>query len=354
MSDSSTAEGGPRSLAGARCWIISDGKAGHESQSRGVAEALGADVEVKRIAPRRLWALIAPWGPVDPRERFGSSGSTFAPPWPQIAIATGRGTIPYIRALKRAAGPAVFTVALQDPRAGARVADLVWVPEHDALRAANVVTSTTAPHAFSASRLEALRARVPDDIARLPWPRVAMFVGGPSRAWRFSTADEARLVAIARSLDRSGASLLVTTSRRTPPSLTAALDAATATAPRIFYKGEGPNRYADFLAHADVIVVTGDSVSMTGEACATGRPVWVFMPSGGSAKFERFHEALRAHGATKRCGEVVDPHLSWTYAPLRSADQIARAIEARYERRKTMLSGLIAGNAPEAPKGRET
>ncbi len=78
------------------------------------------------------------------------------------------------------------------------------------------------------------------------------------------------------------------------------MDKATAGAPRILWDGKGENPYATFLAHADALIVTADSVNMNGEAAATGKPVYVFEPSAGSAKFRRFHrdfESLRSHPA---------------------------------------------------------
>lgn len=319
-------------------WIISDGKAGHESQSRGVAAALGSEPVVKFIAPRRTWRVLAPWGPVDPAERFGQPGSTFAPPWPDVAIATGRATVPYLRRLKRVAGAGVFTVALQDPRTGCGAADLVWVPDHDKLRGANVINTPTSPHAFSPERLAALRAQCPPEIAALPGPRVAVLLGGNSKVFRFSADDAARLGRALAALAEKGASFLVTGSRRTPPDVVAAVDQATAAAPRVFYRGEGDNPYAQFLAHADALVVTGDSVSMTGEACATGRPVLVFMPSGGSDKFKRFHAALAAVGATAALSETPADVPRGQRVPLFSSRIIADEILTRLARRRGMLA----------------
>ncbi len=77
-------------------------------QARGVADALGLDYLMHRVEPKGLYKVMAPFGPVDRAERFGELGSRFAPPWPEIAIATGRASIPYIRALKRQAGPSTL------------------------------------------------------------------------------------------------------------------------------------------------------------------------------------------------------------------------------------------------------
>jgi hypothetical protein len=317
----------------ARGWLITDGKAGMDVQARGVADALNLDYEMKRVEPRGVWALAAPWGPVAPSERLGQLGSLFAPPWPDIAIATGRASIPYIRALKRLAGAETFTVVLQDPKTGAGTADLIWVPEHDRRRGANVITTLTAPHSFLPARLASLRADVPADIAALPGPRIAVILGGKNGVYTFTTADDERFETALASLGRRGASFMVTPSRRTHQRLIRAVERATEGCPRIIWDGRGPNPYPQFLAHADALIVTADSVNMCGEACATGRPVYVFTPSGGSPKFTRFHAGLAAAGATRPMPNhfaVID---AWAYAPIDSAATIAAEVRARLPRR---------------------
>lgn len=327
----------PRPLSGARAWVITDGKMGMNVQARGVADALGLAYETKIVTPTGLARIVAPWGPVARRDRFGADGSQFAPPWPIVAIATGRAAIPYIRALKKKAGARTFTVVLQDPKTGPNVADLIWVPEHDRLRGRNVVTTLTAPHSFSRTRLAELAATVPPEIASLPGPRVAVVLGGKNAVYKFRDEDDDRFEASLRSLGRLGASFMITPSRRTHPRLLRKVDAATHSSPRILWDGEGTNPYPGFLAHADFLIVTADSVNMCGEACATGKPVFVFSPSGGSAKFSRFHEALSGHGATRPLPENFDALPAWSYEPLDSAARIAREIEERWVRRAAML-----------------
>lgn len=318
-----------RPLQGLSAWIITTGAAGMDTQTRGVAEALGLAYEMKPIAPRGLYKLFAPWGPVAPSERIGEGGSTFAPPWPDVAIGLGRSAVPYLRAIRRRSH-ATFTLQMLDTRAGLGAADLIWVPKHDPLGGANVITTLTAPHGFTAERLAALRAAMPADIAGLPGPRVAVILGGKNAVYDFRAEDDMRFASALKSLGDLGVSFMVTTSRRTHARLREVTDEATRAFPRIFWEGEGPNPYPQFLAQADALVVTADSVNMTGEAAATGRPVLVFTPSAGSAKFRRFHAALEAHGATRPLPERVAALPQWSYAPLFSADQIAREVEQRW------------------------
>src|SRR3984957_5513267 len=155
---------------GVRVLVLGSGKIGHEINALGVVEALGAPFELRRVKPRGLFARLAPYGPIDPRDRPGAAGSILSHPLPDVAIASGRVTVPYMRALKRAAGRGVFTGFLQDPRHGRADMDLIWVPEHDRLRGANVVTTLTSPHPFSPARIAAARAAPDPRVAPPPRP----------------------------------------------------------------------------------------------------------------------------------------------------------------------------------------
>ena len=328
-----------QAVAGRRGWIISDGKAGHEAQARGVAEALGLAVEIKRVMPGAPWSLLSPWGPVAPSERFGSPASPFHPPWPDFAFAIGRLTIPYIRKLKQMAGLATYTVILLDPKVSAKTADLFWVPEHDKLRGPNVITTLTAPHTFSPRRLSELRTRVPAEIAALPAPRVAVLLGGPNGDFRYTPASVALLASALQSLAALGAGLMITPSRRTPADVVSFVRDEIRGQPHLFWDGQGENPYAQFLAQADALVVPADSVNMTGEPCATGKPIYVFEPEGGSPKFARFHDALRRYGATRPLPARFEGLETWTYPPLDSGTAIAAEIARRWSKRRQMLGG---------------
>jgi hypothetical protein len=326
--------------AGLSGWIISDGKIGNEVQTRGVFDALGLDYVVKRVQPKGIWHAMSPWGPVSPGERFGTAASQFHPPWPQFAISIGRLTTPYLRKVRRSARFATYAVILQDPKITAGAADLFWVPQHDRRRGANVITTLTAPHSFSPERLRDLRAHVPQSLSQLPSPRVAVLLGGPNGDYHYTAAALERLASALRSLVALGAGLMITPSRRTPADITAFVRAVTATAGCFFWDGENDNPYQYFLAHADMFISPADSVNMTGEPCATGRPVYVFEPDGGSAKFTRFHQALRQHGATRPLPDTFERLESWTYEPLNSSATIAKEITRRWLQRRNMLGAL--------------
>ena len=336
MSDASTP------LTGRTGWIISDGKAGNDVQSRAVFEALGLDVTIKSVSPQGWHKTLSPWLGVARAERFGAAGSLFQPPWPDFAVSIGRLTTPYIRELKRQAGAKTFTIILLDPKVSLKTADLFWVPEHDTLRGPNVITTLTTPHSFTKRRLSQLRERVPDAIASLPRPRVAVMLGGSNGDYVYSPAACERLAAALRALGSNGAGLMITPSRRTEAAIVETARKATEGMPRIFWDMTGPNPYPDFFAHADAFVAPADSVNMTSEPCATGQPVYVFYPDGGSAKFKRFHEALQRTGATRPLPAGLSRIEAWSYAPLNSAETIAQQIQERWQAKFPVPVSLLS------------
>ncbi len=311
-------------------WVVTDGKTGADVQCKGVAEALGIEYEMKKISPVIPWKWIAPWGPVAPWHKAEKPNSPLKSPWPDIAIAAGRASIPYLQEIRKAAGDKTFTVVLQDPRMGNKIADLIWVPEHDPLRGTNVITSVASPHSHNPKKLHAMRAAANNILDSLPYPRVMIAIGGPNGVYNFTSEPLNNFVNAIQDLGKLGASFMVTPSRRTPRDLLKIVEKATRDRPRVMWDGTGDNPYQQYLANADYLIVTADSINMTGEACATGRPVYVFTPDGGSSKFDKFHEAMRQYGATRPLPKTISQLEKWSYVPLDSACDIAREIERRW------------------------
>jgi mitochondrial fission protein ELM1 len=304
--------------------VLGSGKAGHEANAIGVAEALEAPYRIERPDPARLFAGLAPYGPVDPAVWRRLKPSTIGV---SVAIACGRATVPYLRKLKRERGADLFAVFLQDPRISRDLFDLIWVPEHDALRGANVLTTLTSPHPVTAARLAKLRASPDPILAGLPAPRAAVILGGPSRGANYSAADLRRLGAAVAGLSEQGFSVMATPSRRTPPEMLAEARNAARGRPSFVWDGSGENPYAAILALAEMILVTGDSANMVGEATATGAPVYVFSPaSGGDAKLRTMIDALKAQGAVRDFAGTFE---RFSYAPIDSSGAIAREIKRR-------------------------
>ncbi|GLR53180.1 mitochondrial fission ELM1 family protein [Shinella yambaruensis] len=283
-------------------WVLTDGKAGDEQPLIGLAEAMGSVPVLRRVAPRRAFTWLMPWGPIDPKDAPAKSGSPLAPPFPDICLATGRRAVPYLRRLK-ALAPATFCVLFKDPRTRRHGADLLIVQQHDAPRGANVLVVTTAPNRLSPERLADAHAAFAEALAPLPRPRVAVLVGGDSRHHRFTDADNDRFLRGLEARLEDGCGLMITTSRRTPAPLANALSGL-GNRPQVrFWDGTGENPLLAYLSWADEIVVTADSTNMVGEAAALSVPVQIFHPSGGHAKIDRLIAALSQEAVIGRFPE---------------------------------------------------
>lgn len=295
--------------------VLTDGRAGHEAQALGLAEALGLAPDIRAVAPGRPYEWLAPFGPPDPRD-----AAAFAPPYPDICIAAGRRTIPALRRLKRDSDGRTFTVYVNRPASGLQTADLIVAPRHDGLTGSNVVTPLTPPNRIAPARLAAARAAPDPRIAALPRPRVALIVGS-------AEGVEEDLDHIASTLRDAGCGVMATPSRRTPPALRRALHDALAARGGFCWDGSGENPYFSMLALADRIVVTGDSVSMIGDAVATGAPVHVIEPLVQRRKIRAFVTALEKAGAVR---VWRGPFEDWRYAPINSTPMVARRIADAY------------------------
>ncbi|MDO8606499.1 MAG: mitochondrial fission ELM1 family protein [Phaeospirillum sp.] len=314
-----------------RVWVLADDRVGNVSQCLGVAEALGLAYEVKTIRYNRLGALPNVLRGAGLLGVAGECRAGLVPPWPDLVIAAGRRTAPVARWIKRRSG--AFLAQIMDPGfPGRDDFDLIASPAHDRTAPGrNISEIVGAPHRVTPRRLEAEAALWRPRFAHLPRPWVAVIVGGATRRKPFPT-EMARALGerVAELAAASGGSVLLTTSRRTGAAQEQAL-AAALPEPRwlhLFGQG-GDNPYFAFLALADAIVVTGDSVSMCCEACAAPAPVFIWAPEGWvAAKHARLHARLFELGVAKPLTGAASFE-GWPRPRLDAAGDIARAIRER-------------------------
>lgn len=311
-------------------WVLTDGKAGDEQPLIGVAAALGAEPELRRVSPRPAFAFLMPSGPIDWKDRPSRPGSPLAPPFPDICLATGRRAIAYLRALKKAS-PETLTVCFKDPRTQRHGADLIVAQRHDRLFGKRVMNVITAPNRIDLERIAALRDLPPAELAALPHPRLAVLIGGDSRHHRFTADDITRLMEGLKARQAAGAALMITASRRTPAALKSALEALGRLPHVTVWNGTGDNPLLAYLALADEVIVTADSTNMLGEAASTGKPLQVFHPSGGHRKIDRFIAALSEIATV---GRFPDAEAKGDYPPVNTTREIATAIRRALEDRR--------------------
>ncbi len=317
-----------------KVWAVSDGRSGIEAQVVGLSDAIArlvpCEVTVKRVGWSGNTGRLPWWLNFLPRRWLvpesgipsGKDGD-----WPDLWIAAGRATLPLSIRARRWSGGKTFVVQIQDPRVPATMFDLVIPPKHDRLTGDNILPITGSPHRVTPRRLETEYAAFADVIDPMPHPRVAVLVGGKSKAFDLSSERAAQIAhSIQIPLEQDGGSLLMTFSRRTPEPARALMAARLRHLPGMVWDGEGPNPYFAFLAAADYILVTEDSTNMATEAASTGKPVFVLKMDGSSLKFRLFHEELESQGAARPYGGAFH---GWTYEPVNETDRAAREVLSR-------------------------
>ncbi len=303
-----------------RALIVTDGKMGDLAQCRGVAEALGTTAQEIVVKPGTLAALIsASVGD----NAFHAELADIADP-PDVVLASGRRAAPYLKAIKKRWGEATLTVFLKDPRTGAGTADLIWVPEHDRLRGPNVITTATGPHGHTAARRAKAASALRAQLTRYPRPWLGVLLGGATKRVGYEQATIDRLVDALRTASEGAGSVLITPSRRTPPTLTEAL--GTVHPHSWVWDGTGDNPYPGMLGACDAFLVTGDSHNMVSETLAVGKHTMVFRPAGLPKKFTRFLDAMERKGAITAPQTANFAH---TQPPIDATPIIADAIRAR-------------------------
>jgi mitochondrial fission protein ELM1 len=256
-----------------------------------------------------------------------AASDALTPPWPDLVISCGRKSIGPALEVKRRSGGRSYCVHIQNPHLPSSAFDLVVAATHDSLSGNNVIVTRGAIHRVTEARLKAAGAEYAETLAGLPRPLTVVLVGGSNRVYSMTpdaVADfTVKLAAFAAS---TGGGLAVTPSRRTGARNIAALQAGLKETSAMIWEGTGDNPYFGYLALADQIIVTCDSVSMVSEACATGKPVYVFDLPGGGNKFRRFHETLRQEGITRAFTGVPE---DWRYEPFDDTARVAAEIRNR-------------------------
>lgn len=312
------------------CWTLTDGRMGMVAQALGLAEAVGLPIVQKTIRPVAPWKWLPPQAWPRHANGFNADDPKFQLPWPRLLITCGRQAVGPGLAIRRLSKGQTFLVVTQDPCVNPGRFDLVVVPEHDRLTGSNVIETVGSVHRVSQARLSAERKDPTIDLSHLPRPLVAVSIGGSNKVFALSPARMTTLVTQLRKLaDETGASLVVTASRRTGAESEKILRQGLAETTAIVWDGAGDNPYFSYLAQADAVLVTGDSVNMISEACGTGKPTYIIdldrqreRPN----KFDRFHQRLYDLGAARPFEGRID---TWSPPILDESTRVAQEIMAR-------------------------
>ncbi len=280
--------------------ILTDGKAGHENQSKAFARALGCAFDLVEIHFKSAFHKALSY--LFDRPGIHSLGLLKSIPDANrgyaAVLGTGSGTFYAAKTLARKLGVKCGVVLY--PR-GYRIPsfDCVLAPAFDRpAPAPNVVTIpvnlVASDEAFYAAGTEAFRARYTPSEK----PAVAVIVGGPNKCSTMS-ADwmHTQLEQIFATYNPADFEIWVTTSRRTPPDVEAVVDSFPFDY-KLLYSKDHFNPIPAFVKLARTLYVTAESTGMISESCTFGtaevRVLDNLKP--GPHKFRRFVEDLTRGG----------------------------------------------------------
>ena len=279
--------------------VLTDGKAGHENQSKAFARALGLDFElvpVKFKSPlHKALSYLLDFVGIRTLRLFPNH---LALPLNNhlTIIGTGSGTFYAAKSLARKIG-AKCGVVLYPRGYSLRGFDCILAPSFDdPANRPNVVevpaNLVASDKDFYEKGVAAFRERYNGAADNL----VGVIVGGPNKCstmtpeWMKARLDEIFAA-------NNGAELCVTTSRRTPPEVEAVVDSYP-WAYKLIYSQDHFNPIPAFVQIAKKLYVTAESTGMLSEACTFGSAEVVALDNlkSGPHKFRRFVENLRREG----------------------------------------------------------
>ena len=304
--------------------VLTDGKAGHENQSKAFARALGLDfqlVPVKFKSPfhKMLSYLFDMLGiravgllqgveifiNAEAQRRREAEKSLTGQPNSQVIIGTGSGTFYAAKSLARKISGAKCGVVLYPRGYKLSTFDCILAPTFDnPAKLPNVVEIPANLVANDAEFYEKGVASFKERYQGATDNLVGVIVGGPNKCssmtveWMKSRLDEIFAA-------NKGAELVVTTSRRTPADVEALVDSYPWSY-KLIYSKDHFNPIPAFVQLAKRLYVTAESTGMLSEARTFGKAEVIALDNlkPGPHKFRRFVENLRREGYVDGCRKV--------------------------------------------------
>jgi len=322
--------------------ILSDGKAGHLNQSRAVAAIIRKrkrdlgksddqvsaeiiEVKFKNRFCRLLLKLSAIFsGPYCRRcfscVRFCLQKNSFCELMqaPCDIVVSAGSSLASVNLFLGFKNKARRVVLMKPSLLSSNRFDLMITPEHDRVKPKNnVVVTKIAPNLINQQYLQdqakALKTRYKIlDTRYQNGPTIGVLIGGDTAKYSITVELISKVVSqLKQAAESLNCQLLISTSRRTPKMTEELLKKDFLNFPRcklliIANEKNIPEAVGGILGLSDIVVVSGESVSMVSEAVSAQRPVLVFNPEKklkGLTKQEKFLEGLEKEKILK----IVQP-----------------------------------------------
>lgn len=258
-----------------RIWLLTGAKHGDNAQAERLMQATGLAFEWRNIVLKPGFDLAKPRIEASLHHVDPEKSDALAPPWPDLVLTIGRRLAMVALWIKEQSRGRTKIALIGTPKGDSEKADLFIVPyQYRAGDAPNIFRIGLPLVGIDPQRVAAEGERWRASFASLPRPLTVLLCGGSVNSRCFDPATARTILATLERM-KDGGSLLVTTSRRTPPETVAAIEKVLPAGGHLYRwdKLAGDNPYVGLLAHGERFVVTGDSISMAVEVARLGKPL---------------------------------------------------------------------------------
>jgi mitochondrial fission protein ELM1 len=265
-------------------WVLLSQKNGDNQQSLAIAESTGLPFEVKRLGWKASKAQEKALTRAVLEENTKSEARRrelgLTAPWPDAVICCGRRPERFAIWIKQQSGGRTKLIKIGRARESLFAYDLLIATPQFPMPDLPHVTTIRFPPTPPVEVPVAGRPIADSEFLRsFPKPWFAILLGGPIKQFRTSRKvleDNARKIQAAA--DRTGGSVVITTSRRTPAKLLNAVLSGLTRTPYVHrWSADRPEdtSYSTLLQESAAVFVTADSISMMMDCVNHSAPTYV-------------------------------------------------------------------------------
>jgi uncharacterized protein len=318
-------------------WLLLDDRAGNCSQVLGIGKALNLEYIAKKFKYNQLSKLPNILLRSTIKHIKSSDRKQFVGPWPKIIIGCGRRSAPLGLWIKKQSNNYSKYIQIMWPSYPYRNIDIIFIPQHDNVKIKNNIRKIhTSPNIIDNELLKESHYKWKSALDSLDNPKIAIIIGGDTKKYKLKPVYIKILLNKIINIMNNKGSIMITTSRRTSKETLICLkkELKKLKIQNMLWdiNDTSPNPYLGYLAHADSIVVTGDSISICSEVCATGKPLLIYAPKDITMKKHNlFHKLLIKKGIANYLENFNMADLNkYNYNPINESKNIATIIKNIY------------------------
>lgn len=299
-------------------WLLLDGRVGHDKQSLALARHINRAFQPFQLQHHFPWHWLAPTPITGMRFSSGIKEARrigLQHP-PELIISCGRRSAQAALYLKKQLIKQKFNhqnhrhksvqlLQILNPRRHLSHFDLIITPSHDQISGPNIIKTPGAIHDIDENKLATARQQWMPQWAHWPRPWLGILLGGGDQKQLEEQVNQIRQHLATG--DYQQATVMCSTSRRTPANIIQTLHELLATRPGFVFPplssnpsqwNADTNPYLGILACADHLFVSTDSINMITECLATQNALTI-LGTPHRKTHRRFHQQLGQYGIIK-------------------------------------------------------